>query len=90
LKLDYSNKAGGYFNVTEILSIVSTPMPGAYGIFGLEGFRVWLLTMKELGENIEDIDRNIVAVTTNFGANFYMWNMRGAEGYERYESKETV
>ena len=31
---------------------------------------------------MEDIDRNIVAITFNGGTDIVFWNMRGAEGYE--------
>ena len=59
-----------------------TPQPAAYGIQKMEPFRQWLLTLKDCGETMEDIERTIVAITFNGGVDLIFWNMKGAEGYE--------
>ena len=58
-------------------------MPRAYGVHNREGFVGWLEEMLTNGVTIEDIDKTIVAMTYNNGANFLMWDMKGAKGYER-------
>lgn len=69
--------------MTENILTVSIPTSGAFGVHDRQGFRVWLMAMKEADVTIEDIDKTIVAITSNNGANFLMWDMKGAKGYER-------
>jgi len=68
--------------VTENLLSATTLPQGAFGIQKMEPFRQWLMILKDCGETMEDIDRNIVAITFNGGTDIVFWNMRGAEGYE--------